>query len=276
MIASLLLSFREGVEAALIIGIVLAVLGKMGHKELRASVWQGAVTAIALSMLAGLVFTGIGAEFTGRGEQIFEGTAMFIAAIFLTWMIVWLKQQSGSMGKKLEADVNKASELLNSRTALFGLSFLAVGREGFELALFLTAIQMTAQAFQTILGAVVGLILAAVFGWVMFTSSKRLNLRYFFGITNVLLVLFAAGLLAHGVHEFNEAGIIPAVVEHVWNSNSIVDESKAFGQFLVALFGYNGDPSLTEILAYGLYLISAFLYLKKPIRLNTGNPTVTS
>ena len=135
---------------------------------------------------------------------------------------------------------------------------------------------MTANGIQTILGAVLGLILAAVFGWVMFTSSKRLNLRYFFGITNVLLVLFAAGLLAHGVHEFNEAGLIPSVIEHVWNINPIVDESKAFGQFLVALFGFNGDPSLTEILAYGLYLVSAFFYLKKSVSLNTGNPTVTS
>jgi high-affinity iron transporter len=275
MIASLLLSLREGVEAALIIGIVLAVLGKMGHKELRASVWQGAVAAIALSILAGLVFTWIGAEFTGRGEQIFEGTAMFIATVFLTWMIVWLNKQSGSMGKKLEADVNNASQLIRSRSALFGLSFLAVGREGFELALFLTAIQLTAHGLQTIFGAILGLGLAAVLGWVMFSSSKRLSLRYFFGITNVLLVLFAAGLLAHGVHEFNEAGIIPAVVEHVWNINSIVDESKSFGQFLVALFGYNGDPSLTEVLAYGLYLVSALFYLKKTKSLDTGNPTTT-
>jgi high-affinity iron transporter len=276
MIASLLLSLREGVEAALIIGIVLAVLGKTKQKELRASVWQGAVTAIVISIFAGLVFTWIGAEFTGRGEQIFEGTAMIIAVIFLTWMIVWLKQQSGSMGKRLEAEVNKASRLLGSRSALFGLSFLAIGREGFELVLFLTAIQMTAHGFQTIFGAVLGLAVAAVFGWVMFTSSKRLNLRYFFGITNVLLVLFAAGMLARGVHEFNEAGIIPAVVEQVWNINPIVDESRSFGQFLVALFGYNGDPSLTEILAYGLYLISAFLYLKKHISMNTGKSTTGS
>jgi high-affinity iron transporter len=191
-------------------------------------------------------------------------------------MIVWLKKQSGSMGKRLEADVNKASQLLGSRTALFGLSFLAVGREGFELALFLTAIQMTAHGFQTILGAILGLVVAAVLGWVMFSSSNRLSLRYFFGITNILLVLFAAGLLAHGVHEFNEAGLIPPMIENIWNINPIVDESKSLGQLLVALFGYNGDPSLTEILAYGLYLVSTFLYLKKTIRLDADNSRVTS
>jgi high-affinity iron transporter len=269
MIASFLLSLREGIEAALIIGIVLAVLGKMSHKELRASVWQGAIAAIALSIMAGLGFNWLGGEFEGRGEQIFEGTAMLIATVFLTWMIVWLKQQSGSLEKKLEADVNQASQVTKSRTALFGLAFLAVGREGFELALFLTAIQMTAHGFQTILGAVLGLALAAGFGWLTFTSSKRLSLRYYFGITNVLLVLFAAGLLAHSVHEFNEAGIIPALIEHVWNINPIVDDHSVFGQFLVALFGYNGDPSLTEVLAYGLYIVSAFIFLKKKQKTET-------
>ena len=209
MIASFLLSLREGVEAALIIGIVLAVLSKMGRNELRIPVWQGAIAAIALSILAGLGFNWLGGEFEGRGEQLFEGTAMMIATIFLTWMIVWLKQQSGSMEKRLAAQVDKASQLSKSRRALFGLAFLAVGREGFELAVFLTAIRITASGFQTILGAMLGLIAAFVIGWVTFTSSKSLSLRSFFSLTNILLVLFAAGLLAHGVHEFNEAGIIP-------------------------------------------------------------------
>ena len=264
MIASFLLSLREGVEAALIIGIVLAVLGKMGRNELRIPVWQGAIAAIALSILAGLGFNWLGGEFEGRGEEIFEGTAMFIAVIFLTWMIVWLKQQSGSMEKRLAEQVDKASQLSKSKRALFGLAFLAVGREGFELAVFLTAIQMTASGFQTILGAVLGLSAAFIIGWVTFTSSKSLSLRSFFSLTNILLVLFAAGLLAHGVHEFNEAGIIPGLIEPVWNINAIVDDHGVFGQFLAALFGYNGNPSLTEVFAYILYIGAAFLFLKKP------------
>ncbi len=269
MIASFLLSLREGVEAALIIGIVLAVLRKMDRNELRASVWQGAAAAIALSILAGLGFNWLGGEFEGRGEQLFEGTAMLIATAFLTWMIIWLKQHSGSMEKRLAAEVDKASQLSKSRRALFGLAFLAVGREGFELAVFLTAIQMTASSFQTILGALLGLIAAFVIGWVTFTSSKSLSLRSFFSLTNILLVLFAAGLLAHGVHEFIEAGIIPGVIEPVWNINSIVDDHSTHGQFLVALFGYNGNPSLTEVMAYVLYLVSAFIFLKKRQKVNT-------
>ena len=115
MIASFVLSLREGVEAALMIGIVLAVLGKLGRSDLRASVWQGAAAAIALSILAGWGFNWLGGEFEGRGEQIFEGTAMLVAVIFLTWMIVWLQRQSGSMEKRLEADVNQASQRIGNK-----------------------------------------------------------------------------------------------------------------------------------------------------------------
>lgn len=263
MIPSFFLSLREGVEAALIIGIALAALVKMNRKELSSSVWQGTIAAVVLSILAGLGFNWLGAEFEGRGEQIFEGTAMMIAAVFLSWMIIWLQRQAGSTKDKLEAEVQEASQLGKSRAALFALAFLSVGREGFELALFLTAIQMTSTGIQTLTGAILGLIVAVVFGWVTFRSSKRLSLRIFFSVTNILLILFAAGLLSHGVHEFNEAGIIPSLINQVWNINPILDENSTLGQFLVALFGYNGNPSLTEVLAYGLYLVSAIIFWKK-------------
>ena len=139
--------------------------------------------------------------------------------------------------------------------ALFWLSFLAVGREGFELVLFLTAVQMTSGAAQTFLGAALGLGSAVIMGWLLFASSKRLSLRKFFLVTNVLLVLFAAGLLAHGVHEFNEAGLIPSLVEHVWDLNPLLNEKQPLGLMLTALFGYNANPSLTEVLAYLAYLL---------------------
>ncbi|MGA9398088.1 MAG: FTR1 family protein [Anaerolineaceae bacterium] len=260
MIASLFLSFREGLEAALIIGIVLAALGKMNRKNLRYSIWQGTVAAVVLSIFIGLGLAWLGAKFEGRAEKIFDGTAMLTAAALLTWMIIWLQQQTRSMQQKLETGVEKASKLMGSRAALFGLSFLAVGREGLELVLFLTAIRMTAGGFQTLLGTILGLAVAIAFGWVIFISSKRLSLRKFFSITNFLLVLFAAGLVAHAVQEFNEAGIIPVVIEHVWNINMIVYESKPLGQLLAALFGYNANPSLTEILAYGAFLLTALIF----------------
>jgi high-affinity iron transporter len=267
MLASFLLSLREGLEAALIIGILLAALRKMQRSGLASAVWRGVFAAVVASLLGGLALTWVGARFEGRAEQIFEGTAMLAAAALLTWMIVWMHRQSGSIQKNLEADVQQATIGRNNRLALFWLALLAVGREGLELALFLVAAQMVSGAMQTTLGAILGLAFAITLGWVIFTSSKRLNLRQFFAVTNLLLVLFAAGVVAHGVHEFNEAGIIPPVIEHVWDLNPGLDEEQAFGQLLTALFGYNANPSLTEIAAYLFYFFGIGLLWKRFARL---------
>jgi high-affinity iron transporter len=159
------------------------------------------------------------------------------------------------MKQNLEADVKEASIARNNQRALFWLAFLAVGREGFELVLFLVAARIAAGAMQTMLGAFLGLASAIALGWMLFVSSKRLNLRQFFNVTNILLVLFAAGLVAHGIHEFNEAGVIPSVIEHVWDFNFVLNEKQIVGQLLTALFGYNANPSLTEVMAYIAYFL---------------------
>lgn len=254
-----LLALREGLEAALIVGIVLAALRKVNRTHLSSAVWQGVLSAVAFSVLAALVLNWLGAEFEGRAEEIFEGITMVLAAGLLTWMIVWMRRQSAGMQKELEAGVVHATAGQENRWALFWLAFLAVGREGLELVLFLTAVQMTTDAFQTFSGALLGLTVAFALGSALFVSSKRLNLRTFFTVTNILLVVFAAGLLAHGVHEFNEAGIIPPVIEHVWDVNPILNEKEPVGQFLTAIFGYNGNPALTEILAYVAYSLAAWV-----------------
>lgn len=262
MLASFLLALREGLEAALIVGIVLAALRKVNRAHLSSAVWQGVLSAIGFSVLAALILNWLGAEFEGRAEEIFEGITMVLAAGLLTWMIIWMRRQSTGMQKELEAGVANATAGQENRWALFWLAFLAVGREGLELVLFLTAVQMTTDAFQTFSGAFLGLTAAFALGSALFVSSKRLNLRTFFTVTNILLVVFAAGLLAHGVHEFNEAGIIPPVIEHVWDVNPILNEKEPVGQFLTAIFGYNGNPALTEILAYIAYCVAAWALWK--------------
>jgi len=157
--------------------------------------------------------------------------------------------------------VNRATSAGGGR-ALFGLAFLAVVREGIELALFLTAATFASDAQSTILGTLLGLGVAILLGWGLFASTVRLDLRRFFQVTGFLLILFAAGLVAHGVHEFNEVGWIPSIVEHVWDANPILDENSTLGSLLKALFGYNGNPSLTEVLAYFAYFILIFYSLR--------------
>ena len=160
--------------------------------------------------------------------------------------------------------------------ALFSLAFLAVVREGIELALFLTAATFASDVQSTLLGTLLGLSAAIFLGWGLFASTRRLNLSRFFQVTGVLFILFAAGLVAHGVHEFDEVGWIPSVVEHVWDTNPIIDENSTLGLMLKALFGYNGNPSLTEVLAYLAYYVAIFFGLRgitRPIKAPvTGSP----
>jgi len=254
MLAGFLLSLREGLEAALVIGIVLAALRKTNRSGMSIAVWQGLVAAIVASLVAGLALNWLGAGFEGRAEQIFEGLAMLVAAFLLTWMIFWMQRQGANQKKNLESGVSQAAGQ-SSRWAMFWLAFFAVGREGLELVLFLVATKLASGGVQTSLGAFVGLLTAGLLGWILFTSSNRLRIDQFFRITNFLLIFFAAGLVAHGVHEFNEAGIVPSIIEHIWDINPILNEKQPVGQFLTALFGYNANPSLSESLAYLTYFL---------------------
>jgi high-affinity iron transporter len=262
MLSSFLLSFREGLEAALVIGIVLGVLLKINRPELRRVVGYGAAVAILVSLFAALILQGLGAEFEGRAEEIYEGVAMLSAAILLTWMIFWMKRQAGSLQHELERDVKKAASQGSTR-ALFALVFLAVGREGLELGLFLTASTFASNAFQTIIGAALGLAVSAALGYLLFATTRRLSLRQFFQVTNILLILFAAGLAAHGIHGFNEAGLVPAGIEHVWDLNPVINEGSVLGQVLASLFGYRASPSLAEAGAYLGYFVLLWLLFKK-------------
>ncbi|HEX9027818.1 MAG TPA: FTR1 family protein [Anaerolineales bacterium] len=249
MFPSFLLSLREGLEAALVIGIVLGALRKMNRTDLRSAVWTGAALALGLSLLAAIILDLLGAEFEGTAEQIFEGSAMLLAGGLLTWMIFWMRRQSGSLKHELEASIRRATGN-GGQKALFVLAFLAVAREGLELALFLVAARLTSTAVQTALGAAFGLALAGGLGWILFATTHRLSLKDFFQVTNVLLILFAAGLIGLGVGEFNEAGLIPAVIGHVWDLGFVLNDGSPLGALLKALFGYNSAPSLTSVVAY--------------------------
>lgn len=255
MIAALLITLREGLEAALIIGIVLGVLRRMGQSDRRSEVWGGILAAVVVSVVAAVALNALGVAFEGRGEEIFEGIAMLLAAGVLTWMILWMQGQGRQIQATLESDTRQALAS-NKRGMLFGLAFIAVVREGIETVLFLTAAAFSATAAQTLIGGTLGLLLAIALGIVIFVLGMRFNLRAFFRVTGLLLILFAAGLLAHGLHELQEAAVLPTLIAHVWDINSILNENGTLGSLLAALFGYNGNPSLLEVVAYIGYFVA--------------------
>jgi high-affinity iron transporter len=261
MLPSYLLSLREGIEAALIIGILLGALRQMRRSEFVLAVWLGTISAAVLSILTAVLLTRFGMEMKDPGEAIFEGFTMIVAAGLLTWMIFWMSRQARFMKANLEADIHRASQ--DGKRAIFFVAFVAILREGIELALFLTAsVFATANALQTTLGAILGLGTAILLGWSIFAATVRLDLRRFFQVTGFMLVLFAAGLIAHGVHEFTEVGWIPAFIDHVWDLTSIVSAESTLGQLLGALFGYNPTPTLSEMIAYVMYLTGVVVALQ--------------
>lgn len=259
MLSSYLLTLREGLEAALIIGALLGALKKLGSPRGKREIWLGTGAAILASISAGVLLNVLGANFEGRAEEIFEGVTMLLAAGVLTWVLLWMKNQSQMYQQELVTGVAQALAE-NSGWAMFSLAFLAVIREGVELAFFLTAAAVDSEPGGILLGAGLGLLTVIGLAVLLFNSLIRLNLAHFFRVTSLILVFFAAGLVAHGVHEFNEVGLIPPIIEHVWDVNPVLDEKSGLGQLLKSLLGYNGNPSLSEVLAYGAYLLGIGFY----------------
>src|SRR3989304_295881 len=258
MVAALLIAFREGLEAALVVGITLGYLRRVRLVRQSRYIWMGVMAAVLASVLRAAGFQLVGLELEGRSEQLFEAGTMFLAVGVLTWMIFWMRYQARPMGGALERDVQQAISK-GQNWGLVAVAFVAVFREGVETALFLSAAAFAGQAAGTLIGAILGLALAASIGLLIYTSSVRLNVKLFFQVTGALLLLFAAGMLAHGVHELQETGLVPTLIEQLWDTNSILDERSPLGEALKALVGYNGNPSVEEVIAYGAYWFLALV-----------------
>lgn len=262
--AAFLLSLREGLEAALIVGILLGALRRLGRGDLSRFIWYGvaAAMAVAIAVASGLVTADIGLE--GRPEEIFEGSMLILAAGFLTGMIFWMQRQGAAWRASLTAEVQEAAAGAN-RWGLFTVVFLALAREGIELALLLVATALQGTLPATGLGVILGIGVAAVIGALLYQGVLRLNLTAFFRVTNILLLLFAAGMIGLGTHELIEAGLLPAIVDPLWNINPILSDKSVPGELLKSLFGYNGNPALTEALVYVAYLVGVGrLTLRRP------------
>jgi high-affinity iron transporter len=259
-----LVTTREGLEASLIVGIVLGYLAKTENRSYFRMIWLGTAAAVGLSIITGAALFFTVGELEGRSEQIFEGIAMLSAVAVLTWMIFWMRKQAVNIKRELEAKLAHAIAA-GSAIGLASVVFFAVLREGWETALFLFAVSESSTPLVTAIGAVAGLVISISLGVALYFGSRRLNLRQFFTVTGILLIVFAAGLLAHAVHEFEEAGLLPATIEHVWDTNGIVSEDSHVGEFMTALFGYNGDPSALEVGVWIAYLVIALTFFLRPL-----------
>jgi high-affinity iron transporter len=197
---------REGFEASLVLGLVFAFLNKTGQRDSHgAAVWQGTVAAIVLSILVGAVLFATVGEVEGTAEQVYEGTAMLVAACVLTWMVFWMRKQSRTIGGARRTQVGEAIAA-GGGAALAAVAFVAVAREGLESALFLFVSVGDDGLVQTVVGGALGLVAAVGLGVAFYRGSLKLDLHRFFLVTGLLVIAFAAYLLVGGLHEFGEAG----------------------------------------------------------------------
>ena len=261
MTASLLITFRETLEATLVVGIILAFLRKeKADRRFHQSVWAGVFAGITISILLAWIFETFLHEWSRGHEEVVEGTLMFVAAGLLTWMIYWMSRQA-RVREKIEQRVSEyhvQEELLG----LFALTLVSVLREGIETIIFLNA--AVSAGNNGFFGGMLGVVLALLLGFVFFTGVHRMRLKLFFQVTSVLLILFASGLVAHGVHEFQEAGMLSFLHTEIWDMNHLLNEKGSIGSLLKGLFGYNGNPSLLEVIAYGTFLLLASISFLRP------------
>lgn len=255
MLSALLIALREGLEAALVVGIVLGYLNRIGRRDRTPYAWAGVGVAVALSALLAIAMRAVGAELQAPYEQMFEGTTMLLAVAVLTWMVFWMRYQARFIKIDLERQVDSAVTR-GANWGLFALAFIAVFREGIETALFLAANAFAADAFGTVVGTLIGLFLATGGGILIYVYAVRLNVTSFFDITSLFLVVFAAGLLAHGVAEYQEIGWLPILTGSAWDTKVVLSIDSPLGSILRSLVGYNDHPSLLEVGTYvGYWLV---------------------
>ncbi len=266
----LLTGLREGVEAALIVSIILAYLAKTGNSRHFDKIWLGTGAAIAVSVAVGVIlFVTIG-RLQEPAEQIFEGSAMTLAAGVVTWMLFWMRRTAASVKGELQASVDRRL-VEGSIWGLAILAFTAVIREGIETALFLmaqaqAATQADGTAFATLLGALIGLLIAAIIGYGFYKGARVINLRTFFQWTGVALVFIAAGLLSHGIHEFVEAGVIGFGTASAFDISGVLSHEDGLGQWLRAIFGYSSNPEWITFVSWLAYIVIVLVGYLRPVQ----------
>jgi high-affinity iron transporter len=269
IISPTIISLREGIEAALIIAIMLSYLRKTNQTDLRKYVISGTIAAVLVSLGVATVVGLLWGIFEGPMLNIFEGSVVLIAALLLTTMIVWMWNAGAKVTQEIEESM-EMSVIQQSGIGLALLSFSLVLREGVELSLFSMALVIQ-EGIESYIGIALGLSIAVILGVGIYKGSLKISMKALFKWTSIFLILFAAGMVAYGIHELQEAGLLLIGPLEIWNINPpllpdggfpLLHEKGLIGGMLKALFGYNGNPSALEMVAYIVYLIIAFVYLR--------------
>jgi high-affinity iron transporter len=261
MFIAFLIMLREGIEAALIVGIAAGYLKQTGADRLMPAVWIGAGAAAALCLIVGIALNLASAEFPQRQQELFEAIVGFAAVAILTSMVFWMRKAARSLKSNLQHAIDGAMHAHRHRgIALVGIAFFAVAREGLESVFFLLAVFQQSRGFAVPVGAIGGLLLAIAVGYAIYQGGARLNLRIFFRWTGVFILFVAAGLLAGSVRALHEAGIWNGLQTTAFDLSGVLPSDGLLGSVLAGLLGYHDAPTISEVVAYLALLLPALAF----------------
>jgi len=272
-LAHLLIALREGLEAALVVSIIVAYLVKSDRRDALPKLWIGVGLAALLPLATGAILTWGPKTLTFQAQEILGGTLSFVAVGLVTWMIFWMGKNARELKGELEGSLSRTLAGDGSGWGVVWIAVVAVGREGVETALFIWATvrsSIESSTMQTTAGVVTGLALAIVLGVLIYQGAVRINFRIFFATTGYFLVVVAAGIVAYGVGDFQEAGVLPGIMSHAWDLSAHLPDSTSplywLYVLLQAMFQLNLQPTVLQVVGWCLYIVPVLVLLTLQIR----------
>ncbi|WP_454921648.1 iron uptake transporter permease EfeU [Actinomyces naeslundii] len=267
-LANLLIALREGLEAALVVSIIVAYLVKSDRRDALPKLWLGVGLAALVPLVAGAIMTWGPKTLTFQAQEILGGTLSFVAVGLVTWMIFWMGKNARELKGELEGSLSKTLAEGGSGWGVVWIAVVAVGREGVETALFVWATvrsSIETSIMQTTAGVVTGLVLAIVLGVLIYQGAVRINLRIFFAVTDYFLIVVAAGIVAYGIGDLQEAGLLPGHTSHAWDLSSYLPANTSplhwLYVLLEAMFQLNLQPSVLQVVGWCLYIVPTLVLL---------------